>query len=216
MSLHVMHLPAERLQSKQKKFEKYVQPKSKGLRPIAMSDHSELEPNDQALIHRVLDGDDSAYQLLIERYQNLVWSLLNRMVTNTDDREELAQDVFLKAYFKLKQFRFESKFSTWLYTIAYRSALSFLRKSVLVTEPLEEQPESADETFVLEDFVAGVQLKGALDRLAIEDRTVITLYHLHSCSIEEIGTIMSKPEGTVKNQLFRARRKLKTMLEQEA
>ncbi len=199
-----------------KKNKKNLQPMASWRRPIAMSNHSELEPDDEVLIRRVLAGDESAYPLVIERYQNLVWSLLNRMVANADDREELAQDIFLKAYFKLKQFRFESKFSTWLYTIAYRAALSFMRKAVLPTEPLEQQTEAMEEAFVLEDFIAGEQLKHAMDRLAIEDRTVLTLYHLHGCSIEEIGTIMTKPGGTVKNQLFRARRKLKAMLEQEA
>jgi RNA polymerase sigma-70 factor (ECF subfamily) len=173
-------------------------------------------PDDQVLIRRVLDGDDGAYHILIERYQNLIWSLLNRMVSDYDDREELAQDIFLKVYFKLKQFRFESKFSTWLYTIAYRAALSYLRKVTPEMTPIEQQEEVVSEDDALDSRLDAEQVVLAMNQLGLEDRTALTLYHLHNCTIEEISTIVGKPDGTVKNQLFRARQKLKVILQAEA
>ena len=145
-------------------------------------------------------------------YENLVWDLLNRMVPQAADREELAQDVFLKAYFNLERFRFESKFSTWLYTIAYRVALSHLRKRGPELVPIEVYDEPLDETNLSEAEVLQRQLVLAIDGLNVADRTVVTLYHLHNCSIEEISKVINKPVGTVKNQLFRARQKLKTHL----
>lgn len=172
-------------------------------------------PDDEALIRCVLDGDDNAYQIIIERYQNLVWSLLNRMIADYDDREELAQDVFLKVYFKLAQFRFESKFSTWLYTVTYRAALSYLRKVVPLTEAIDMQEEAADEGNDLSEGLVAEEVAAAMNSLGLEDRTVLTLYHMHNCTIEEISTIVSKPGGTVKNQLFRARQKLKVALNEE-
>ncbi len=168
---------------------------------------------DRQLIEQSVAGDDSAFEALVGSYQNLVWELLNRMVPDMDDREELAQDVFLKAYFNLKRFRFESKFSTWLYTIAYRAAISHLRKRKVEHVDIDEMPdleeivtEDSDESLLRE------QLVGAIDKLGLDDRTVVTLYHFHNCAIDEISAIVGKPNGTVKNQLFRARQKLKSSL----
>ncbi|MFT4799107.1 MAG: RNA polymerase sigma-70 factor (ECF subfamily) [Candidatus Azotimanducaceae bacterium] len=170
------------------------------------------EQSDEALVRAALAGRDDAYQLLIERYQNLVWQLLNRLIPQLEDREELAQDVFTRVYFKLAKFRFESKFSTWLYTVTYRTALSHLRKVKVQFEELSELSEPIE---FAEQF--DVALHRALDlavaNLGLGDRTVISLYHQQGCTVDEIATIVDKPIGTVKNQLFRARKKLKQKLE---
>lgn len=180
-----------------------------------MVSDSDEKTADQDLIQRVLAGDDGAFQRLIERYQNLIWSLLNRMISDRDDREELAQDIFLKVYFKLNQFRFESKFSTWLYTIAYSAALSHLRKVAPEMTSIEQQTEVVSEDGELDSRLDAEQVVLAMNQLGLEDRTMLTLYHLHNCTIEEISTIVGKPDGTVKNQLFRARQKLKVILQAE-
>lgn len=170
------------------------------------------EPDDQALVRAALAGRDDAYQLLIERYQNLVWQLLNRLIPQLEDREELAQDVFVKVYFKLSKFRFESKFSTWLYTVTYRTALSHLRKVQLDWEELTDQHEPI-ESDTHRDAGLYETLEHEVSRLDLEDRTVISLYHQQGCTVEEIAQIVGKPVGTIKNQLFRARKKLKQKLE---
>jgi RNA polymerase sigma factor (sigma-70 family) len=88
--------------------------------------HTETADND--LILQVLRGDQAAYAGLVERYQNFVFTLVLRYVKGREDAEEVAQDVFVKAFRALKDFKGESKFSTWLYTIATTSSLTWLRK----------------------------------------------------------------------------------------
>ncbi|MFT7242704.1 MAG: RNA polymerase sigma factor (sigma-70 family) [Candidatus Azotimanducaceae bacterium] len=189
-----------------------MQPGGGGSRPIAMND----DQSDEALVRAALAGRDDAYQLLIERYQNLVWQLLNRLIPQLEDREELAQDVFIKVYFKLAKFRFESKFSTWLYTVTYRTALSHLRKVKVQFEELnEELHEFSASIESPEEFDVALHqaLEQAVANLGLEDRTVISLYHQQGCTVDEIATIVNKPIGTIKNQLFRVRKKLKQKLE---
>ena len=84
--------------------------------------------NDNYYIDRVLSGDVSAYALLVSKHKNLVFSIVLKILNNREDAEEIAQDVFLKAYQSLKKFEQKSKFSTWLYRIAYNSAISRTRK----------------------------------------------------------------------------------------
>ena len=211
---HEMRLERCRLHDFIKKF---LQPVCKSPRLTTLGNETETEPDDRWLLEQSAKGDEGAYQRLVERYENLVWDLLNRMVHDIQDREELAQDVFLKAYFKLEQFRFESKFSTWIYTIAYRVALSYLRKAQIETVELDTGKVDLDQTDtqdinLSETGVVQEQIMEAVNALNLDDRTVVTLFHLHNCSIEEISVVVDKPQGTVKNQLFRARLKLKSWL----
>lgn len=185
----------------------FLQPVNDHWRHIGMTDRT-----DETLVEAALGGSDDAYQILIERYQNLVWQLLNRLVPQLEDREELAQDVFVKVYFNLSSFRFDSKFSTWLYTVTYRTALSYLRKMQVQFEELSEQVEPIEQDQPGDDGISQA-LEEALRTLSLEDRTVISLYHQQGCTIEDIAVIVGKPIGTIKNQLFRARKKLKQKLE---
>jgi RNA polymerase sigma-70 factor (ECF subfamily) len=171
--------------------------------------------DDKQLIERAIAGDDGVYQMLVERYENLVWDLLNRTIVNDADQEELAQDVFVRAFFSLQRFRFDSKFSAWFYTITDRAALSFLRKAKPETVEFESQHEKSGFSEESEQPVMEQQLLKAIDELSVDDWTVITQYHLHNCTIEEISTVVEKPEGRVKNQLFRVRKKSKSHLTED-
>ena len=84
--------------------------------------------NDNEIISKVLSGDTQAYAVLVNRYQNYVFTLAMRMVKTREDAEEVAQDIFIKAYRALADFRGASKFSTWLYTIVNTTCITFLRK----------------------------------------------------------------------------------------
>ena len=137
----------------------------------------------------------------------LVW----RMIPCMEDREEICQDIFVKAYFNLRKFRFDSKFSTWLYTIAYRASLSFLRKKQLETEPFDEDL-ILDVVSPHEDGLKKL-LQSAINKLSVDERTAITLYHFHDCTIDEISVITKTPSGTIKNMLFRTRKKLRLNLD---
>src|SRR5258706_12960697 len=87
--------------------------------------------NDNEIISKVLNGDQQAYAGLVNRYQNYVFTLTLRIVKNREDAEEVAQDIFIKAYKYLADFRGASKFSTWLYTIVNNTCITFLRKKKL-------------------------------------------------------------------------------------
>ena len=170
------------------------------------------EESDKTLIARAITGQDQAFEQLVQRYQQMIAQLVWRLVPLPGDREEICQDVFVKAYFSLRNFRFDSKFSTWLYAVAYRTALSFLRKHQPVTESFEAHlHDGIEEMDDRHELAALLQIE--IGRLNLEERTCITLYHIQGCSIDEIARITSKPAGTIKNLLFRTRRKLKQRLE---
>ncbi|HEY4156176.1 MAG TPA: sigma-70 family RNA polymerase sigma factor, partial [Puia sp.] len=94
---------------------------------------------DTEIISRVLHGEQAIFAQLVERYQNYVFTLVLRLIENREDAEETAQDVFVKAYRSLADFRGESKFSTWLFTIARTSSISFLRKKKLDIRSLDNE-----------------------------------------------------------------------------
>src|ERR1044071_10031245 len=102
--------------------------------------------NDIEIIGKVLSGDQQAYALLVERYKNYVFTLALRFTKSREDAEEVSQDIFIKAYRALSDFRGASKFSTWLYTIVNNTCITFLRKKKLVTHSLDKEGvfEAAD------------------------------------------------------------------------
>lgn len=171
--------------------------------------------DDRNLVRRIQDGDMHAFRHLIRQYERLVVHMVSRVVRNESEREELCQDVFLKVFNSLGSFAFQSKLSTWIATIAYRHALNHLRraKMTMTDLPLDDSltvfinPETPESLAVEGDL--NVQIRGLIDRLPMQYRTIVTLYHLEEMSYAEIGAIMELPEGTVKSYLFRARALLK-------
>ena len=174
---------------------------------------------DQFYIDRVLNGDSNAFAPLINRYKDLIFTLVIKIVKNREDAEEVAQDSFIKAYQKLDSFEGKSKFSTWLYTIAYRNALTKVRKKQLETTDIDSyvlDNHKDDHDFPqLEAIKSGEQQKyvrKAIDRLGETDSLLITLFYLHDNSIEEIQEITEMSQSNVKVRLFRARKKLHSEL----
>src|SRR5215216_596058 len=96
-------------------------------------------PADMDIIAQVVKGEQQAYSMLVERYQNYVFTIVLRYVKGREDAEEVAQDVFIKAYRSLADFKGASKFSTWLYTITTTTSLSFLRKKQLEVHSLDNE-----------------------------------------------------------------------------
>ncbi len=178
--------------------------------------------NDSAIITRILQGDQQAYAELVKRYQNFVFSICLRYTPQREDAEEIAQDVFVKAYRCLADFRGESKFSTWLYTIVNTSCISFLRKKKMQTHSLDDERIFA----VADNIDGGMRANGieqksrlnmvnqAIKLLAPDDATIISLFYLGEQSLEEIGMIMGLNANTVKVKLFRARQRMKEKMEQ--
>ncbi|MFP4025800.1 MAG: RNA polymerase sigma factor [Thiohalospira sp.] len=177
-------------------------------------------------IQRVLNGDVNAFSYLVEMYKGMVYTIALRMLKNPDDAEELAQDVFVKAFKSLDRFKFESKFSTWLYRITYNAAISNLRKKRMETADIENVQLPENE--VLDTYNAISELKNneqkiyvkqAIEQLKDEDALMITLYYLDENSIDEINAITGFTISNVKVKLHRARKRfydaLKIILKDE-
>jgi RNA polymerase sigma factor (sigma-70 family) len=169
---------------------------------------------DKALVAAVLNGNRLALHQLIDQHQRLVTTMIHRIIDNPMDREELCQDIFLKVYDKLDEFKFQSKLSTWIATIAYRAALNHLNKKKVDFSELDNiayQMGIENDKAEVDDFTAFVHK--LIDQLPIQYRNVLTLYYVEGFSYPEIVEITNMPEGTVKNYLYRAKEKLRNLTE---
>jgi len=179
------------------------------------------QETDLALITAVLNGNTAVYSELVKRHQRFVFTLALRFTKNREDAEEVAQDCFVKAYRALGTFRQTSKFSTWLYSITYTSAMSALRKKRLTTISLDDDeytvqpvsPSSYSDTDTIEKKSAYVYLNQAIDSLLPDDAAIITLFYKGEQSLEEIGKVLFMEPNTVKVKLHRARVRLKEKLQ---
>lgn len=177
--------------------------------------------SDNEIISRVLQGEQNAYTELVNRYQNYVFTLTLRMIKSREDAEEVAQDVFIKAYRSLADFRGESKFSTWLYTITNTTSITFLRKKKLEIHSLNnvkvfEAADSLNSGFranMVEQKSRVNMVNQAISMLSPDDAEVITLFYKAEQSLEEISKILGLETNTVKVRLHRARTRLKEKME---
>jgi len=176
---------------------------------------------DNEIISRVLKGEQNAYAELVNRYQAYVFTLVLRMIKSREDAEEVAQDVFIKAYRSLADFRGESKFSTWLYTIANTTSITFLRKKKLDIHSLDnekvfEVADSKDSGFranLVEQKSRVNMVNQAIAMLSPDDAEIITLFYKAEQNLEEISRILRLETNTVKVRLHRARTRLKEKME---
>ncbi|HVT83792.1 MAG TPA: RNA polymerase sigma factor [Chitinophagaceae bacterium] len=177
--------------------------------------------SDNEIIGKVLDGDQQAYAGLVERYQNYVFTLAMRFTKNREDAEEVSQDIFIKAYRSLADFRGASKFSTWLYTIVNTTCITFLRKKKLVTYSLDHEKvfdvaDSKDSGFranLVEQKSRTNMVNEAIALLSPDDAEIITLFYKAEQSLDEIGKILGLDPKTAKVRLHRARQRLKEKME---
>jgi len=176
---------------------------------------------DNEIISRVLKGEQNAYAELVNRYQAYVFTLVFRMIRTREDAEEVAQNVFIKAYRSLADFRGESKFSTWLYTIARTTSITFLRKKKLDVHSLDnekvfEVADSKDSGFranLVEQKSRVNMVNEAIAMLSPDDAEIITLFYKAEQNLEEIARILRLEANTVKVRLHRARTRLKDKME---
>jgi len=176
---------------------------------------------DTEIISRVLKGEQQVFAQLVERYQNYVFTLVFRMLESREDAEEVSQDIFVKAYRSLADFRGDSKFSTWLYTIVRTSCITFLRKKKLDTTSIDnektyiqvENRESGFKANLIEQKSRHAMVNEAIKMLSPDDAQVITLFYKGEQSLDEMGNILGLEPNTVKVKLHRARARLKEKME---
>src|ERR1700712_1766274 len=177
--------------------------------------------SDIELIDQVLAGNQAAYADLVKRHQRFVFTLAMRFAKGREDAEEIAQDCFIKAYRSLGSFQRQSKFSTWLYSIVYTTAMTFLRKKRVDTDSIDDentyiQVESQSSAYDInnaENRSRSFYLNQAIEQLLPDDATIITMFYKGEQSLEEIAQTMGMEANTVKVKLFRARQRLKDKLE---
>ncbi|MGN2254694.1 RNA polymerase sigma factor [Frateuria sp. GZRe12] len=187
-----------------------------------MDERSATNP-DRELVDAVLRGAPGAFERLVRAYQGLCWHIIYRMVRHPEDARELCQETFLRVHQCLHQYRYESALKSWIGQVAYSIALRHLqRKRIPLFEPVADEEatsplENLGGDFDLEQAFGDAQvarrLHAAIDALPPVQRTVLTLYHLEEASIPEIGTITGLASGTIKSHLFRARLRLRGVLE---
>lgn len=177
--------------------------------------------NPKLLVEKILSGNIEEFKTLVEEHQRLVSHIVFRMIPKQADQEDICQDVFIQVYQNLGNFKFESKLSTWIARIAYNRCINYLekKKTPLFDDlsPEEESIETQSEDSIAPDTFTERQdrssrLQVEIDKLPIQYRTILTLYHLDEMKYNEITGITGLPEGTVKNYLFRARKQLKERL----
>ena len=180
-----------------------------------------METNDFALIQRVLDGDDNAFTVLVNRYQKPIHTFVWRKIGDFHTAEELTQDIFLKAYKKLPLLKPPYHFLGWLYVIATRHCIAWMRKKQEPTISLDAMPGVQLEELSYAAYEAtGAEaadvehqrdlVKRLLQKLPESERTVVTMHYLAEMPCEKISEFLGVSPNTVKSRLHRARKRLKT------
>jgi RNA polymerase sigma-70 factor, ECF subfamily len=171
--------------------------------------------DDNYYIDKVLSGDVSAYAMLVSKHKNLVFTIGLKVLNNREDAEEIAQDTFLKAFQSLRGFERKSKFSTWLYRIAYNAAVSKTRKKKLEFSGMEDHiinnysvDEITENAGKLDQSVQLMLVEKAMQRLPGGDHLLMTLFYKQENSIEEISEITGLTVSNVKVKLHRIRKRL--------
>lgn len=190
------------------------------------SDPTPQPPDEMALVKRAKQGDLSAYDDLVRRYQERIYATVYHMTANHEDANDLAQDAFIKAFQALKSFKGGSSFYTWVYRIAVNKTINFLKqrkhKAQMSLDDLDFNAEHDPDLVALisektprrEVSLTELQekLNAAMQKLSEPHRLVVTLHDVQGLSHEEIAEIMDCNIGTVRSRLFYARQQLQAYL----
>ena len=181
-----------------------------------------MQPEEQELIRRIVGGETELCALLADRYAKAVYTLAARIVGCPEDAEELTQDIFLKAFSSLDRFGGRSSFSTWLYRIAYNTAVSHARRTQPRFCGMDERRLAAlpdGETERLEEWAEKQERLDALNRaielLDPEERALVTLFYYEERPVGECAAITELSESNVKVRLHRIRKKLYVLVNDE-
>ncbi len=177
--------------------------------------------DDDYYIKKTLEGDHASFSFLVEKYQNMVFTLAIKMLKHREESEEVSQDTFIKAYKSLSKFHGESKFSTWLYRIAYNTCLDRIKKNSKYNSNVEMNDVTANQIFQAENVFDSLEnkerseiIQKCMNKLPEDERGLIHLFYFEELSLKEIVDVTSLTEGNVKVKLFRVRKKLFTIFKE--
>ncbi|OJV16737.1 MAG: RNA polymerase subunit sigma-24 [Dyadobacter sp. 50-39] len=171
--------------------------------------------DDRIYIEKVKQGNLASYTYLVDKYKTMAFTIAMKILSNAQDAEDAAQESFVKAYMQIGSFEGKSKFSTWLYTIVYRTAVSKLKEPRLALQSIDDEFEedyhyqhSPPPLETLQAREREQFVREAIGRLPKLEALVVTLYYMNDSTIEEIEQITGLSNSNVKVKLFRARKVL--------
>lgn len=176
---------------------------------------------EKKIINNVLKGDTVAFSQIVNAYKNMVFTLALRMTKNREEAEEISQDVFIKVYKSLNKFKFDSKFSTWIYKITYNTCLDTIKKNkkfinnIAIDETNNNKLAMVDNA--LEKLIKEERsqlIRRCVNKLPQESRALMTLFYFEELSLLEISEITGLSTNTAKVKLHRARKRLVGIMEQ--
>jgi RNA polymerase sigma-70 factor, ECF subfamily len=194
--------------------------------PASKKRKGTVSADDHRLIAECLQGETAAFGVLVARYQDRLYNTVYRLVDNADDAHDIVQDVFLSAFQSLDTFKGDSLFFTWLYRIAFNTAISHKRKRRMVLsihagrngevgiDPLDES-DTIRPDHALEKSEQERRIRKALNQLSPEHRAVLILKDMEGQKYEVMAEILEVPIGTIRSRLHRARTELRELLEKD-
>ena len=175
--------------------------------------------NDQRYISLVKEGDKNAFVALVDRYKDMVFTLSLKMLKDRQEAEEVSQDSFLKVYKSLDRYKGESKFSTWIYKVAFNTCLDRIKKNKRLQALANISEIDKQETTplingldLIEEKERKQLIQDCMQELEGEDGFLLTLYYFEEQSLEEIAKIIGITSNNVKIRLYRSRKKLASLL----
>ena len=171
--------------------------------------------DDFSLVKRFIEGDKSTFRILVQRHKEKVRNFIYLTIGNSNLVDDISQDVFITVYKNLKNFRFESQFSTWLYRITVNKCKDHLRKISVrrIFVPINNAEETTENSVNAEsNDISGI-VNNAIQQLPARLRIPLVLKDIEGFSYQEIAESTSSELGTVKSRIFRAREALKKILE---
>lgn len=174
--------------------------------------------NDDYYIAQTLKGDTKSFGILVEQYQTMIFALAMKMLKHREEAEEVAQDTFVKAYKSLKMFTGKSKFSTWLYRIAYNTCLDRIKGNLKFNNNIEIDDISSNQLTAVDSIFEGIErnersviIQDCMNKLPEDERVVLHLFYFEELSLKEIQDVLSISASNIKVKLYRARKKLFTI-----
>jgi RNA polymerase sigma-70 factor (ECF subfamily) len=176
---------------------------------------------DQLYITKVINGDTNAFTYLVDNYKDMVFSLAYKMTKSREAAEEISQDTFIKAFKNLIKFKGDSKFSTWLYRIAYHTSLDRIKKDKKTNNTFQMNEITLNQIQSVENILEGIERKerakimeSCLQKLSDDERAIIWMFYYDELSLKEIIEVTNLSEANIKVKLHRARKKLLTIVKE--
>jgi len=177
------------------------------------------EDIEDIIIGKIKKGDFSACRYIVDKYKSFVFNIALKILNKREDAEEVAQDSFIKAFKAIDGFKYQSKFSTWLYRITFNNAISRTRQKKFFQQEINEDITESVNLSTGADGLENLNridrrdvLRAALENLSEEENLLISLYYYEENSMSEVAEIVGLEENLVKVKIHRARKKLHSLL----